>query len=150
MIEARGGGALYQVTLRMSHDFQAAAATGERDASGRIIDFWGGTGVFAGMPEAVQAYCRQAVTANVLDRQTAFGFAVAPEHLAALDVPVLLVRGALANPTMAQITDALREGLPRVQDFAVEGAGHFLVTTHAAKCAELLGSFLEGVEAVAG
>jgi len=142
LIRSHGDGVLYQETLRMSRGFESAVAAGEPDAPSRIIDFWGGAGVYAAMPEPVRAYCRQTSSVNVLDWRTAFGFDVAPADLAALQIPVLLVRGALANPAMAQMTDLMAAHLPDVRPVVVEGAGHFLITTHAAQCAALLDSFL--------
>jgi pimeloyl-ACP methyl ester carboxylesterase len=135
---------LYQDTLHMSREFEAAVARGEPDAAGRIIDFWGGEGAFAAMPEAVKAYCRQTAGSNVLDWRTAFDFELERAQLARLALPVLLVRGAEANPAMVAITEALRTNLPRVRAEVVDGAGHFLITTHAAACAGLLSSFLAG------
>jgi pimeloyl-ACP methyl ester carboxylesterase len=142
VIRQRDGGVLYQDALRTSQLFEAAHAAGERDAPGRIIDYWGGAGAFAAMPEAVQAYCRETAVVNVLDWHTLFDFSAAPDALAALDIPVLLVRGALANQAMVQMTETLRQHLPRVNHVVVDGAGHFLVSTHAAQCADLLSSFL--------
>lgn len=43
---------------------------------------------------------------------------------------------------MIAITETLQGSLPKVRRVAVEGAGHFLITSHAARCAELLSSFL--------
>lgn len=143
LLQSHGDGAVYKETLRMSRDFEAAVAAGEPDAPGRIIDFWGGAGVYAAMPEAVRAYCQQTCAVNVLDWRTAFGFDVAPADLASLQIPVLLVRGALANPAMVQMTDVMAEHLPNVRPMVVEGAGHFLITTHAAQCAALLDSWLQ-------
>lgn len=142
LIRSQGDGEVYQETLRMSRGFEAAVAAGEPDAPGRIIDFWGGAGVYAAMPEPVRAYCRQTCAVNVLDWHTDFGFDVVPDDLAALRIPVLLVRGGLANVAMAQMTDVMAEHLPDVRPVVVEGAGHFLITTHAAQCAALLDSFL--------
>ena len=126
----------------MSRGFKAAVTAGEPDAPSGIINFWGGAGVYAAMPEAVRAYCRQTSAVNVLDWRTAFGFDVAPADLAALQIPVLLVRGQLANAAMVQMTDVMAAHLPDVRPVVVEGAGHFLITTHAAQCAALLDSFL--------
>jgi pimeloyl-ACP methyl ester carboxylesterase len=58
-------------------------------------------------------------------------------------VPVLLVRGARANAAMVAMTDSLAAHLPRAHPAAVAGANHFLVSTHAAACAELLLGFLD-------
>lgn len=145
MIQRHGGGVLYEATLRMSQGFEAAVGAGERDAPARVIDFWGGPGVFASMPDAVQTYCRETATVNVLDWHTDFGFEIDADACAGLDIPVLLVRGGEANAAMVAITDALAHDLPDVRSAAVDGAGHFLITSHAARCAELLSSFLTDV-----
>lgn len=142
MIQRHGGGALYEATLRMSQDFEAAVVAVERNAPGRVIDFWGGPGVFADMPDAVQAYCRETAAVNVLDWLTDFAFEIDAAGCAGLNIPVLLVRGGEANAAMVAITDALAHSLPHVRSAVVDGAGHFLITSHAAQCAELLSSFL--------
>jgi pimeloyl-ACP methyl ester carboxylesterase len=134
--------ALFDDILRVSRDFEAAVRSGERDAPARIIDFWGGAGAFAAMPPAVQEYCRATAPANVLDWRGAFGFEFSEADCAELDVPVLLVRGALANAAMVAMTDSIAAHLPRAQPAVVAGANHFLVSTHAAACAELLSAFL--------
>ncbi|MCY7319624.1 MAG: alpha/beta hydrolase, partial [Ramlibacter sp.] len=87
-------------------------------------------------------YCRQTSSVNVLDWRTAFGFEVAAADLVALQIPVLLVRGALANPAMVQMTDVMAAHLPDVRPVVVEDAGHFLITSHAAQCAALQDWFL--------
>lgn len=145
LIRELNGGTLHDDALRMSQAFEAAVHTGEPDAPARVIDFWGGPGVFAAMPEAVKAYCRQTAAVNVLDWRTDFAFEVSAQGCAALAMPVLLVRGGEANPAMVAITDTLQGCLPKVRHFAVDGAGHFLITSHAARCAELLSVFLAEV-----
>lgn len=60
-------------------------------------------------------------------------------------MPVLLVRGGLANAAMVEITDGLAASLPDVRASVVDGASHFLITSHAAACALLLSDFLVGV-----
>lgn len=139
-----GGRALYEQALGMSQDFAQAVTAGEPDAPSRVIDFWGGPGVFAAMPEAVKAYCRATAPANVLDWRTDFGFSVSAADCARLKIPVLLVRGGDANPAMVGITEALGACLPEVSRAQVAGAGHFLITSHAQACADLLSSFLAG------
>lgn len=145
ILRGRDGGALYQETLRMSRAFEAAVQGGEPDAPGRIIDFWGGAGAYAALPDAVKAYCRQTAAVNVLDWRTAFEFKVTMTDCASLQLPVLLVRGEHANAAMTGITAALQGCLPNVAPHVVEGAGHFLVSSHAPACAALLSRFLDGV-----
>lgn len=139
------GGKLYQDALRMSLAFEAAVAAAEPDAPGRIIDYWGGAGVFANMPEAVKAYCRETATVNVLDWHCAFSFGLDRSACSALRRPVLLVRGALANQAMKHTTDTLQQALPQSRMHIVDGAGHFLINSHPAECAQLLSAFLDEV-----
>ena len=141
----RTQGALHEETLAMSRAFEAAAAADEVDAPGRIIDFWGNDGAYAAMPDPVKTYCRQTVHANVLDWRTAFAFEMRESDYALLDIPVLLVRGGQANAAMVQITEALGDSLPRATPRVVDGAGHFLITSHGAQCAQLLSDFLARV-----
>ena len=145
ILRGRDGGVLYQETLRMSRAFEAAVHAGEPDAPGRIIDFWGGADAYAALPDAVKAYCRQTAAVNVLDWHTAFGFKVTITDCASLQLPVLLVRGERANPAMTAITAALQGCVPNARPHVVEGAGHFLVSSHAPACAAMLTRFLDGV-----
>ena len=145
ILRGRDGGVLYQETLRMSRAFEAAVDAGESEAPGRIIDFWGGAGAYAALPDAVKTYCRQTAAVNVLDWRIAFDFKVTDMDCASLQLPVLLVRGERANPAMTAITNALQACLTDARPHVVEGAGHFLVSSHAPACAALLSSFLDGL-----
>ena len=147
LMRERGHEELFEETRRMSFDFEAAYHAGDRESAGRVIDFWGGDGSFAAMPEPVRDYCRATAYANVLDWRTDFGFDAAMADYARLSMPVLLVRGARANPAIVAITDALGDSLPNVRMAAVDGASHFLITTHAKDCARLLAEFLIEVAA---
>ncbi|WP_192183769.1 alpha/beta fold hydrolase [Mesorhizobium amorphae] len=133
---------LYQDVLRLSREFSAAVAAGDADAAGIIIDFWGGQGTFAALPEIVRTHCRQTAATNVIDWLTVFSFEASLRDYSALDIPVLLVRGGLANPAMVEMTDMLQHALPHVHSTIVEDAGHSLIATHAQKCAALLTRFL--------
>ncbi|MGI9523466.1 MAG: alpha/beta fold hydrolase [Hyphomicrobiaceae bacterium] len=136
---------LFGDTQRMSREFEEAYNSGERDAAARIIDFWGLPGAFASMPEAVQDYCRSTTFANVLDWRTAFRFEASGSDYSKLKMPVLLVRGSLANSAMVHITDRLQACVPNNSLAVIDGAGHFLITTHAAECGILLANFLDNV-----
>jgi pimeloyl-ACP methyl ester carboxylesterase len=140
-----GDGAVFEETHRMSQAFEAAYNSSDSEAAGRIIDFWGGAGAFSTMPEAVKDYCRTTAYANVLDWRTAFRFQASGADYTKLAMPVLLVRGALANSPMVHITDGLEACLPNSRLAIVDGAGHFLITSHAAGCGALLASFLQNI-----
>jgi pimeloyl-ACP methyl ester carboxylesterase len=142
LIRERGRIGMFEATRRVSDAFERAHRAGERDSAARVIDFWGGENSFQALPEAVQDYCRATTYTNVLDWRTAFRFEATMADYATLEMPVLLVRGGLANPTMVEITEALSISLPRARSAVVENASHFLISTHAAECARLLSDFL--------
>lgn len=145
LIRERGHAQMFEATQRMSAAFEAAYHAGERDAAGRIIDYWGGEHSFGAMPDVVQDYCRATAYANVLDWRTAYGFEASMADYAQLTMPVLLVRGALANPAMIEITEALKASLPNTHPAVVDGASHFLITSHVEDCARILAEFLKEV-----
>lgn len=145
LMRQRGRADLYAATFQMSQAFEQAHKDGEHDAAGRIIDFWGGAGSFAAMPEPVRDYCRATTFANVLDWRTAFAFEASLADYSGLTVPTMIVRGGLANPAMVEISEGLAASLPDVRSEVVDGASHFLITSHAEACAQLLADFLAEV-----
>lgn len=148
LIETSGAIGVAQATRAMNDRFEAACTAGDVDAAAIIIDFWGGDGAFRAFPQAVQDYCRGQVATNVLDWRTAWDFRAGPGDYARLNLPVLLVRGGNANEAMIHMTDALADCLPNPTVRIVDGAGHFLISTHAAACAALLKDFWEEGERV--
>lgn len=145
LIREVGDVELFKATCNMSQDFEAAHRSGEPDAAGRIINFWGGAYSLAAMPASVQDYCRSTTDANVLDWRTVMTLGAGPADYARLTMPVLLVRGGHSNPAMLAITDALAASLPNVTLAVVANASHFWITSHSAECAELLSGFLAHV-----
>ncbi|KMW57707.1 Hydrolase, alpha/beta fold family [Candidatus Rhodobacter oscarellae] len=130
--------ALYDETLAMSTAFEAAYFAGEVDAAGRIIDFWGGDGAFAAMPEPVREYCRQTCLANVLDWRGVHSITARAEDFAQLALPTRLVTGAKAHPVMHALTARLLGAMPHADAAQVNGANHSLITTHPQDCARHL------------
>jgi len=119
-------------------DFFSAWQAGAPDAPRHIIDFWGQSGVWDTMPEPVQAFCRNKVETNVLDWKSAISFAPELADLARITVPTTFARGALANQAMIQTTKLLVDTLPDAREATVDGAGHFLISTHPEACAAIV------------
>lgn len=132
---------LFAEALATGDAIRQAWQTGDDDAPAVVIDYWGGAGSFAELPEAVRQYCRATTFANVLDWQTVLSLSPSGDALNAVDSPVLLVRGADANPAMVEITRLLEVALPRATAATVAGASHFLISTHPSECARLLADF---------
>jgi pimeloyl-ACP methyl ester carboxylesterase len=124
--------------LATNRRFENAVKAGDPDAAAIIIDYWGGLGVFVSLPSHVQEFCRAAAPVNVLDWRSASGFQPFFEDYAAIDVPVTIVRGALANQAMVDISARIAKYIPKGKLEVVDGAGHFLISTHPAECAAII------------
>ena len=133
---------LFEETIKIKDEFEAAFNAQNKDAARIIIDFWGGNGSFDSMPNSVQQYCRQTAYNNVLDWYTALSFRAKADDYAKLSMPVLLVRGAHANTQMVQITKTLQACIPNQSSVIIRDSAHFLITSHAAECAQILADFL--------
>lgn len=138
MLRERGRDDLYQQARQLCDRFEAALGVGEADAPGQIIDFWDGPGTFAALPKPVQDYCVKTAGVNLLDWYTAFDFAADTSDFSTLVIPTLVVRSEMSNPLMTDITAALSETLPDAVAAVVPGAGHSLIISHGAECADLL------------
>ncbi len=67
---------------------------------------------------------------------------LAPGRLEALDVPVLLLRGARSPAVIGAIAATLLERLPDAREVVVPDAGHMLPITHPGPVAEAIGALL--------
>lgn len=145
IIDERGHHQLFEATKKFSEEYEAACYAGEMDAVGRIIDFWGGEGSFASMPDTVQEYCRKTAFTNILDWHTGLSFTAKMSDYATLSMPVLLARGSHTNRQMLEITEALQACIPNQRSAVIKDANHFLITSHPKACADLLAEFLREI-----
>lgn len=136
----------FRKTRKVSEKFERQYFLGEKDAVKTIIDFWGGRGSFSSMPKVVQEYCRSTGFANVLDWRTALSFKTSSDDFKNWKIPCLIVRGEHANHEMIEITDVLSKSIPDSKISVVTGANHFLISSHPAKCANLLANFLQEID----
>ena len=73
-----------------------------------------------------------------------YGFSK-PGRLAAVDVPVLLIEGAASHLSAGAVNTALQHRLPQAQRKVIEDAGHMVPITHAAKTAQAIDGFWQGI-----
>ncbi len=126
---------------------RAAFEAGEADAARIIIDFYGGKGTFAHLPAPVRAFCQTGVEANLLDWESGFAFRPDLIEFAGLQTPATLVIGGNAIQPVRDMNEALANVIPGANLSRVDGAGHFLISTHPAACADLLAAHLHRVAA---
>jgi pimeloyl-ACP methyl ester carboxylesterase len=133
-----GEAAHYATFRNMTAAYFAAFDSGKTDAIERMIDFYGGEGTFAGWPQRVRDYAVATTAVNLLDWQSAYGFALKPSLLETIDIPTLVVSGEISQPAARRANRLLARFIPGAVFEVVPGAAHFMLATHVAETADLL------------
>src|SRR5712672_3222196 len=123
----------YRAFRRMTEAYFDDFANGNKEAIASMIDFYGGLGTFASWPPRVRAYAVETTPVNILDWASAFGFPLAADELAAVRLPVLILRGGASHPAVQRANELLGELLRGATGEAIEGAAHFMIATHASE-----------------
>jgi len=101
----------------------AAAAQG-------FIDYWMGPGAWSAMPEARRAPVAESMRPIRLWTEAIFAEPWSLDALAALQVPTLLLGGALSPPSVGELLPLLARTLPRATLQVLPGLGHMAPVTH--------------------
>ena len=128
----------YRAFARMTEAYFADFAAGNAEAIAAMIDFYGGAGTFASWPPRVRAYAAATTAVNILDWASAYGFPLPATALAAVEIPVLIIRGGASHPVMQRICALLGEAMSRADLATIDGAAHFMIATHANEVGRLL------------
>lgn len=128
---------------RVSDAFTARLARGERDAALKgFVDFWGGEGAWAGMPDATRTGLRAMAETIVLNWQACLAADPGADRLAALAARTLLIRGDRSPAPMLRLVDALHGLMPGGRRLILPGANHQLPASHGAELAETIAARL--------
>ena len=141
---ARAYAEIQGVARRVSH----CIATGDyRIGVAEFVDYWNGHGAWKAMrPEVQNALIRWAPKAP-LDFQALIDDPTPATAYAALNFPVLIVRGEHAPLPTRVISERLIEILPQSRLKIVAGAGHMGPLTHASEVSRLIVQHISGVKA---
>jgi len=138
VFESVGDKAMTAQVNEFIQGYRQSISNNEPYACGKVIDFWGGKGAFASLPDFIKDGMVP-LTANnnrhwtlctntLQDRKT----------LNALTIPTKLVCGSKSNPVAQAIVNHLGRELPNNEQFMIPGASHFLVTSHATDCLTII------------
>lgn len=127
--------------------FSEAQRAGERDAARRVIDGFAGPGSYAALPPRVRAYVEATAPANLRDWQDFFALDWRAEDLAVLPAPCLLIHGTRSHPVFGVVARRLAAALPGARLAVVDGASHFVPTTHSDTVAALIAAQVDAAEA---
>lgn len=134
----------YREVTAVGQAIVADARGGRADAAAeRFIDYWAGKGSWSAMTEPQ----RQTVVARIgivaSHFEALFADPIPLYSVAALDVPVLLMRGGRTTPSASAVADRLAGVLRRVDIRSFEQAGHLGPITHAAEVNAAIANHLE-------
>jgi pimeloyl-ACP methyl ester carboxylesterase len=110
-----------------------------RAAAECFVDYWNGTGAWAGMKPHVQADLLRYLPKVCLDFRALFASRVRLDAFRRLEVPTLILQGERAPRPTALIARRLHEVGRRTLLQTVRGAGHMGPVTHSAEVAALIG-----------
>jgi Predicted hydrolases or acyltransferases (alpha/beta hydrolase superfamily) len=130
LLRAVGEQEHYQAFRRMTDAYVADFAGGNRAAIASMIDFYGGAGTYDSWPAKVRSYAEQTTPVNILDWASAYGFALNPATLAAIDLPTLVICGGKSHRAMQRLCAALAWSLKGTFE-TLRPAAHFMIATHA-------------------
>jgi pimeloyl-ACP methyl ester carboxylesterase len=136
----------YRAFREMTDAYFGAFHAGETAAIASMIDFFGGAGTFAALPERVRDYAVETTAVNILDWASARGFPLTPASLADMAVPTLVARGGASNPAAQRANELLARCLPNASAATIAGAAHFMISTHADETARLIAAHVVRAE----
>ncbi|MFI0845788.1 alpha/beta fold hydrolase [Mesorhizobium sp. IMUNJ 23232] len=128
----------YRSFRDMTDAYFAAYRGGDREAIRKMIDFYGGEGTYASWPEKVRAYAVETTPVNMLDWACAYDHPLAPEMLAAIDIPVSVVVGGSSHPAICRANGLVGVSIEGATFKMIGGAAHFMISTHPGQVADLI------------
>jgi pimeloyl-ACP methyl ester carboxylesterase len=145
LLRERGEVEHYRAFRNMTDMYFADFTRGNAGAIARMIDFYGGAGTFASWPQRVRDYAVETTPVNIRDWTSAFGFPLSAELLAAIALPVCVIRGGTSHSAVQRANALLAGGLNGTLA-TIDGAAHFMIATHADAVARLIAGHVDAVE----
>ena len=134
ILEVTGRDKDAQAVDQFCDDYRLAIANGESYACRRVIDFWGGEGQFDQMPEFIKEAMDPLTDYNARHWDLCQNTVYTKEAYQQCEVPTFLVCGDQSSPIVRAISQSLTDNLALAQMKIIEGASHFLVTSHGSQC----------------
>lgn len=149
LLRQTGERGLYNETKQFSEAYIAAFRAGEADVARRVIDFWAGVGTFDQLPLAVRDYVIRTTPANIFDWRSMFGLDSPLADYAAIDCPVLVIRGANSHAAARRIAEIMAETYRGARLADIAGASHMMLGTHPRELAALIAQHATSAERLA-
>lgn len=118
--------------------YRQAVSEKQLYACAQVIDFWGGSGSFATLPDFIKEAMSLLEDNNIRHWDICTAIDNTLPELQALAVPTRLVCGSESNAVAHAVSDYLVSEIPVSQKHVINGASHFLVTSHVEACLSVL------------
>lgn len=137
------GDPLFHEPRAMSARYRAAIDAGrDEDAIEGFVDGWVGPGAWRILPDRVKTMMRSGAARLYHEMRTLESETPSLADLAALDLPVLLVKGSQTIASMHRICETVARVMPACRFETIEGAGHMSPFTHVEHVAPLIETHL--------
>jgi pimeloyl-ACP methyl ester carboxylesterase len=136
----------YRAFRSMNEVYFAAFENGEAGAVASMVDFYGGAGTYASWPARVRAYAEETTAVNIRDWASAYAFPLTAQALAAVAVPTLVMWGGASHPAVQRANALLSQSIPGASKAVIEGAAHFMISTHVSALAGLIAEHIRVAE----
>lgn len=130
--------AQHQAVAEFLAAYQQAAANNEPFACQRVIDFWGGEGAFASLPQHIQNTMPALTDNNLRHWQICTHSTFSLADLKHVTAATQVICGDKSNPILGDIAAQLCQHIPCSQTHTIAGASHFLVNSHTSDCLRYL------------
>jgi pimeloyl-ACP methyl ester carboxylesterase len=127
------------VIQRFLAEYFYDVSTKKPNVCGQVIDFWGGKGAFESLPAFIKDSMAPLVANNVRHWSLCTAIHNKASDLQKLSLPIRLVCGTQSNPVAHAIIEHLHNQMPSSKKYTIDGASHFLVTSHFRECLAALG-----------
>jgi len=104
--------------------------------AGQVIDFWAGAGAFSSLPDFIKGNMAPLVPNNIRHWDIDAATCTSLSDLHKCVIPTHFVCGDKSNCVARAICNHLSKQMPNCHTTVIEGASHFLVTSHAKKCTD--------------
>ncbi|QFI37077.1 alpha/beta hydrolase [Moritella marina ATCC 15381] len=119
-------------------DYRESISNNEVYACGQVIDFWGGKGSFEPLPDFIKDGMKPLTNNNNRHWSLCENTYHHRSALNALTIPTKLICGSASNPIAQKIVQYLSHELSNAKQYSITGASHFLVTSHANQCIDII------------
>ena len=124
--------------LEFVNGYCTAVERGFDNACSLVIDFWGGHGSFDAIPEHIQNLMKTMTLHNLRHWDLCNTENRSIADIETFDIPVTIVNGAQSNDVAKVIAKSLDSHLPNSKHLTIDGASHFMVTSHPDMCVDII------------